>query len=372
MKICHCTSVHPATDARIFFKECTSLAKQGYEVYLVVANAKSEIKHGVHIVGINVKGHGRFNRLLSVDKAVWKKALEIDADIYHFHDPELLRYALRLKKKGKKVIFDSHEDVVSQILQKKYLSIFRFIISFFYARYEKYVLSKIDAIISVTPHIVNRLRKINVNTYQITNYPLQEELYEYQNIQRVNNKIVFAGGISSLWLHDNVLKALKYVSEDVTYAIAGSGNKKYLDFLQSLESWERVEYLGIISRQEVLRLYRGSLLGIAIMDYVANVGYHIGTLGNNKLFEFMSAGLPIICTDFVLWKEIIDKWKCGIYVNAYDVYAISKAINEIYSNPEMARQMGQNGIQAIKTEYNWATQEKVLLELYERLDFKQK
>lgn len=364
-KVCHFTSVHSATDGRIFWKECCSLAKAGYEVFLVAPNAGNEIKNGVQIIGVPLKMRNRFYRMFFFSKEVYKIALSLNAEIYHFHDPELLVYANCLKKKGKKVIFDSHEDVVNQILQKKYLSLFRYCIAWLYKIYEKRILSKIDAIISVTPHIVTRLRCINKNTYQITNYPLLEEKYE--NVRCDNQEIVFAGGISSLWLHENIIKALRYAPEEVKYTFAGPGSNKYLDKLKALDIDKRTNYLGILSRQKVMQLYRHAFLGIAMMDYVPNAGYRIGTLGNNKLFEFMNAGLPVICTDFILWKEIIDKWKCGIYVDAHDIHAIGMAINTLYSNPELARKMGENGMKAVMNEYNWSTQEKILLKLYKEL-----
>lgn len=366
MKVCHFTSVHSASDGRIFLKECVSLSKAGYDVYLIAPNAIEEVKKEVHIIGVNFEKEGRLNRMLLLTKKIYEKALSIDADIYHFHDPELLYYALKLKKKGKKVIFDSHEDVVNQILQKKYLSFFRYIISFLYAKYEKYVLSRLDAVISVTPHIVDRLKRINSNTVQITNYPLLEELGT-NTLSCMSNKIVFAGGVSPLWLHENIIESLKSVDKDVTYTLAGSTSEEYMKKLESLDEWNRVEYLGVISRQDVLSLYHNSFMGIALMDYVANVGYNMGTLGNNKLFEFMSAGLPVLCTDFILWKEIIDKWKCGVYVNSHDIQAIGNAINDFYNNRELAQKMGNNGLEAVKSEYNWNTQEIILLDLYKKI-----
>ena len=108
-RICHFTSVHSATDGRIFEKECCSLAKAGYEVYFVAPNAKTEIKNGVHIVGVPISNRGRLYRMLCGAKIIYKEALSLNADVYHFHDPELLRFALKLKSQGKKVIFDSHE-----------------------------------------------------------------------------------------------------------------------------------------------------------------------------------------------------------------------------------------------------------------------
>ena len=80
--------------------------------------------------------------------AVYKKAIQLDAMVYHLHDPELMSIALRLQKKGKKVIFDSHENYYEQIKTKQYINKFlRSIIASFYFMYETYVCRHIDGVI---------------------------------------------------------------------------------------------------------------------------------------------------------------------------------------------------------------------------------
>ena len=149
-RICHFTSVHSATDGRIFEKECCSLAKAGYEVYFVAPNAKTEIKNGVHIVGVPISNRGRLYRMLCGAKIIYKEALSLNADVYHFHDPELLRFALKLKSQGKKVIFDSHEFYGYQIKEKEYLPrFFRYIVGTVYMWFETFVCKRIDAVIQV-------------------------------------------------------------------------------------------------------------------------------------------------------------------------------------------------------------------------------
>ena len=81
----------------------------------------------------------------------------------------------------------------------------------------------------------------------------------------------------------------------------------------------------------------------------------------------MMAGLPVICTDFILWKEVVEKNNCGICVNPRNISEIIDAINYLLNNPEIAMQMGRNGRDAVFKEYNWNTQTQKLLSVYEKI-----
>jgi len=365
IKVCHMTSAHDRYDVRIFEKECSSLAKYGYEVSLVVNdNIKNEIKDNVNIVTTGFVSKNRLQRMIFSTKEIYKKAIELNCDIYHFHDPELLPIGHKLKKLGKKVIFDSHEDVAKQIMDKTWIpKLFRKIISLIYAGYEKKIVKSIDAVISVSPQFIEVFAKYNTNATLITNYPIIAINNEVQS--KPESFICFAGGISKQWNHEKIIEAISNI-EGLRYIIAGSIDNSYMEYLQTISGWGKVDYLGVISHEDVQKLYAKSMIGVAIN--FSNQIKGIGTLGNTKLFEFMEAKLPVVCSDYVLWKEVIDKYKCGICVNPQNTKEIEKALRYLVDNPQEAIAMGENGRKAVEKQYNWKVEEKKLIALYQNIE----
>lgn len=366
-KVCQITSVHSRYDGRIFSKIAVSLANHGYQsCVLCCDNQPEEVKDGVTVYSVNFVPKNRIERILLSGRKLFEKAIEIDAEIYHLHDPELLRLGVRLKKAGKKVIFDSHEDYVAAIREKEWLpKIVRSFIANIYQKKEASALVKIDGVVSVTPHIIERLKKINNNTVMITNYPRLTDPIVH-NAQQFS--LCFAGGISPQWKHENIIKALEAFGGKVRYILIGDTSSPYFENLKKIKGFKYVDALGIMPYSEVLKNYSKASVGIALNDYVANVDFRNGSLGNTKLFEFMMAGLPVIGTDFELWKTIIEGNNAGICVNPISVDMIAEAIGFLLNNPEKRKEFGINSRKASERQYNWKTQEAKLLDFYKTLE----
>ena len=365
LKVVHLTSVHRRYDTRIFYKMCKSLALNDYIVSQVVADGKGdEVKDGVLIIDVGDTIGGRLSRMIKTSSRVFKKAKELDSDIYHIHDPELIPAGLKLKKLGKKVIIDLHEDVPKQILNKPYLNkISKIILSKIFEWYEYWSLPKFDYLIAATPFIRDRLLKINPNTVDINNFPLLNELKISSWMYKKENTVAYIGGISEIRGIKEVVLALSY-TQNIRLNLAGSFSEKiFEEKIKKYENWSKVNTLGFLNRQQVSEVLVKSFAGIVTLYPVTN---YITSLPI-KMFEYMSVGLPVIASNFSLWREIIEGNQCGICVDPLNPKAIGNAMQYLVDNPQKAQQMGKNGRKAVEQKYNWLMEEKKLLKLYKNL-----
>lgn len=368
-KVCHLSSAHAPNDTRIFHKQCASLAKAGYQVSFVVKAKDAQsvgctTQKGVQVIQVPVDSSSRFKRMLFGAKAVYQKALEVDADIYEFHDPELLPYGLKLAKKGKRVIFDSHEDYPTQIMEKEWIPAFlRRMISSAYRAYETHVVKQLDAVLfPCTKNGINIFENRAKRVVILSNAVMLEEMTApQQEVQKSGDTICCTGSLTYQRGITHLIRAAHQAG--VKLILAGQySSEEYRRELEAMPEYSCVEYLGYIGRQELAQVYTRSSIG---MSTILNVGQY-ASLDNfpTKVYEYMAAGLPVIVSDYPFMRRSVQQDDFGIAVDPADVQAVAQAIRTILSDPQRAQQMGENGRQAVLQKYNWDIELKKLLELY--------
>lgn len=365
LTVAHLTSVHQRHDSRVFLKQCRGLATGGFDVSLVVADGLGNAQEdGVSIIDVG-RTPGRLNRMLRASRNVYKAAAKLNADVYHLHDPELLPYGLLLKRKGKTVVYDAHEDVPKQLLAKPYLGPRRLrALADAYALFERYATRRLDGIIAATPSIGEKFRALNGRTAVVNNYPLPDELYTDGSWRRKTDTVCYIGGISAARGIREIIGAMDCVDSPARLALAGSFSSAELESeVRSMPGWARTDYLGYLDRKGICELLGRSVAGLVTLHPTPN---HLES-HPIKLFEYMSAGIPVIASDFPLWRRIVEDADCGYCVDPADAAAIAERIDGLVAAREEAQRLGENGRNAILRQYNWPNEELTLREFYESL-----
>ena len=252
MKICHITSVHIPFDTRIFYKECKSLAEAGYEVHLVAKHDRDEVIDGIHLHAVPFR-KSKIKRILFTTLDVYKKALIINPEVYHFHDPELIPIGLLLKLKGKKVICDIHEDYPAYILYKDTIPrILRKPIAWITGVIEKYSAGFFDAVIVVTPKLYYRFKTLNEKTFEICVFPLLDELSSGKNEnswESRSDSVTYVGSITLDRGIKEMVQAVGLVQRKKPVSLVLGGEfpiESDENYIKSLPEFKFVDYRGLM------------------------------------------------------------------------------------------------------------------------------
>lgn len=371
IKVCHLTSAHKRYDQRILYRQCVSLQEAGYEVTMLVNDLLDDEEFkGVKIKSTKSDFIGkRFRRMIFGVKKIYDFAIKENADIYELHDPELLLIGLLLKKKGKKVIFDSHESYYDQIRIKRYLPcVFRNIMAKIYYRLESIVAQRIDAVIF--PALLNgknifegRARKTAI----INNVPRLDEFSTNEMEENEKEKregICYAGGLTYERGITILMKAA-YKANTKLFLAGMFWPESYHQELKKQKESTVINYCGVLGREQVYQLYRHCKIGMATVFDVGQYGMFDNML--TKVYEYMAMGIPVILSDFPFNRKMIEKYHFGLLVNPKDVDDIAQKIRYLLDNPKEAEIFGENGRKLVFEKFNWSNEEKKLLKLYESI-----
>lgn len=373
VKIAHITNVHPRGDTRIRIKEVGSItAMLGEPVALLVQDGKGDCLEEdgkIRVLDTGPQPSGRLARMTVGVYRMWRAVRSLRPRLVHFHDPELIPLGLILKCFGHRVVYDVHEDLPRQVLTKYWLPAFaRRPVSWSVAVMEWLAARVFDAIVSVTPKIAQRFpaRK----TVIVQNFPIPSELVITKGVPYKQRPPHFAyiGGMTRIRGIHEMIDAMTYTDQsredDILLRLAGTFQPLGLrSEIETMAGWRQVDFLGWVNRARVAEILGNVLAGLVLFLPAPNHMYAYP----NKMFEYMSASLPVIASDFPLWRRIVDSAGCGLLVNPQDSQAIADAMRWILEHPVEAEAMGKRGRQTIEKYYNWNTEADKLVTLYKKL-----
>lgn len=362
LRVTHLTSVHRSDDPRIYLKECQTLADAGFEVTLVGRGEPPAAASAVRFVSVG-DVQGRVARMTLQPLRLLRAARRTRADLYHVHDPELIPVAIVLKLLGARVIYDAHEDLPRQIAYKAYLpERLRRPIGLIAGAVEQVTARLIDAVVAATPRIAARFPPDKVVTVQ--NFPLVREFSEpseapYRQRQEV---VAYVGRITEVVGALVMADAAAIVggTRPVRFVFAGPVSDSLADQVRTRAGSTGLDLPGWQDRGEVASLLRSARVGLVLFQPVENYVDAYPT----KLFEYMASAIPVVASDFPVWRQIVGGVDCGLLVDPTDPGAVARAIIELLDDPDRAAAMGERGRKAVLEVYRWDVQGARLVERY--------
>jgi len=363
VKICVLTSVYPAFNGRIFHKEAKTLSQAGYNVTIIAQHDRQEVVDGVRIIPLPTPKN-RFERVTKITWKLFRAALREKADVYHFHDPELIPVGIVLKLLGKKVVYDVREDYSKQILYKEWVGkgYVRKVVAFITNTIEQTGVFLFDGIAAATPDIAKKFNP--TKTILLRNLPVLGLMNDAKRleIQKERPIIIYAGGLSMIRGIKEIIQAMDFVENKAKLWLLGKWeNEEFKKECEGLKGWKYTEYLGLVPLGEVYKYTKVADIGISILHPTKN---YITSLPI-KAFEYMACSLPMVMSNFPYWQELFGE--CALFADPYNPRDIADKILYLLDNSEKARQLGDKGRQLTKEKYNWESESRRLTGLYERL-----
>lgn len=364
-RIVHLSTAHPWHDTRIFHKECQTLAQAGYEVILVAPHDRDENLNGVRVRGLP-KPVGRRDRLLHSARQAYRAAIQEDATVYHFHDPELIGLGLLLKARGKRVIYDVHEDLPRQIQAKGWIRPgLRGIIACAAGVMEHVAGLACDRIVAATPTIARRFPRHK--TITVCNFPIvvgSDGAWRRPYAQR-EPLVIYVGTLGISRGTQEMLQAMEFLPKSTPARLELAGVFHLPDEREACErlAGSRSTFLGWLSQEAVKDLMSRAKVGLVTLHPTQSYldSYPV------KLFEYMRAAVPVVASDFPLWRDIVAGTGCGLLVDPMSPTAIAEAIEWLLRHPRDAEEMGKRGCEAVCSSYNWRSEAAKLASLYDGL-----
>lgn len=363
MKIAHLTTIHSRKDTRVYYRECFGLSQAGFEITLFVADGLGNSKEdGFEVIDIG-KFPNRRSTFLKGYRSMIRAVRELNPDIVHFHDPELMFAAHRLHQYGYPIVFDIHENVAVQILDKGYIpKILRGALSRIYRWIENFMIQRFHLVIAEHSYEpVYRSKGKSITT--VLNLPEIQHFSPYIQDKRKGHELFYIGGVSNDRGLQVTLEALNILKErNVPFFMHFIG--KIIDeppneLVEGIK--EKLKFYGRLDSKEGFKISQKCLLGLSVLRPIKN---YVGSYPT-KIFEYMAVKMSVITSDFPLYRGVVEKYDTGYCVEPTNPVVLADRIQHLINNPEIAAEKAANGLKLVQEQLNWSTEELKLIQLYE-------
>lgn len=356
LKICFVTSMHDWNDDRIFERAAVGLASLGHDVTYVAPAEKDMVAEGVKIVAIAKRT--RMQKHLYGPGEAFKAMKKIDADIYHFYNPNMMFKMRRWAKAGHSVFIDIHENYEARVDALPIPSFIRKYAVKWYRRLENRLCSSFQGITVVTETMARKLAPSGSPVLVVDNVPYLKRLEQVELAPKdPRPTIITSGSHSDARNCMKAVEALPYIVKevpDVKMKFVGrfqpaSYEQELLQKAKELGVADHLETAGMLPWLENFK--RISSAHVGCVFYNDNLNNRV-TLPN-RLYEYMYVGLAVLGEEFPEVKNVLSKNNCGEVVNSQDPKDIAEKSIRLIKNPRQLEQYTVNARNAVLKNHNF-------------------
>lgn len=373
-KVTILSSVHLALDNRVFYREARTLAEAGYDVTLIAVHDRDEVKDGVRIRGLPRVARSRRPMLW---RTLARMAVETNADVFHFHDPELLLVSPWLRWATRRpTIYDIHEANADFIAVKDYMpGVVRYPLAAIFRWLEPRLVRGESGLIFADDAIAANFTAFNKPKVTLFNFPgnhlIEHGAQLMANTHRREPIVLYLGGMERNRGADLIIDAFAEVVTRMPAArllIVGHFMPPDLEEEVRRAASERgiahaVTILGRVPFEQIGEYLGRASVGWVTWQAVPKNQKNVPT----KLFEYMAYALPVVSSDLPSTRMFVEPEVNGTLVEASDPMAHAAALIRLLDDPGVAESMGRTGRRRIETLYNWEAMVPRLLSFYDEV-----
>ncbi|WP_234735671.1 glycosyltransferase [Tellurirhabdus bombi] len=367
-RVLHISTAHRPYDPRIVYKQCPSLAER-YEVYCAIPDADASVSADIHFIRLPFFKQVILRLLITCPLIVFK-TIWLRPAIIHIYVPEFLPFAYLYRLLGASVVYEVQENLFKKMHLKSFNRGWLLEKPFYWLDH----LARKHFFFVLTEHgYLNTYTNLSKPYAVVYNYPLLSFLEPYRRPYRQASDPVeffYIGWISFERSLDTMLEAFALLKEDYPhFRFHLFGRRLFTqERLESVPAYQTVKdnfiFYDYADQRQAFSYAAKAVAGLALLKPLGDYPESYTT----KMFEYMALGLPVITSDFLLYQDVVERHDCGFCLNPYNAILLAEKLRYLIENPAAAEAMGQRGIEAAKTNYNWDIEKRKLINLYEIIE----
>ncbi|MDJ1433104.1 glycosyltransferase family 4 protein [Halostagnicola sp. A-GB9-2] len=370
--VVHLSSVHYPFDPRIFHKQLRSLSAEGYRTTLLVHHEESTTRNGIRVrsVGDVDSRRERWRNL----PTLYRRAKCADADVYHFHDPELLPIGMLLSRTtDAEVVYDVHEDYTDAIRVREWIpETIKPALTTLFPKLQSNAVRLLDMVVTADESTARKLEaKSTVPVTTVRNFPRTEDIeIRDVDVERSTEYVLtYVGGLDRERGLLNMLRTTARLREaglDVGLWLIGPFQDDEIErevrsFMDREGITEHVRLFGYVDYDDIFSYLSLADLGLLLVDeerFERNVP--------TKFFEYMYCELPVVSTEVPSLERFFDDEYC-LTVSEDRLEESVSEISRLLEDDQRRQRMGDAAREKVTSEFSWEVEEDRLLDAYQYL-----